>query len=105
LFTHCSETSLDPRIAARWIEVFARCGLDLRHIRTGCCGMAGTFGHERDKVGMSRRLYDMTWRKPIEAVGSKALATGFSCRCQVKRFSGQRPAHPVEVLLSAFSGD
>ncbi len=105
LFTHCTETSSDPQTAARWAAIFAKCGLTLRIEKTGCCGMAGTFGHEADKAEISAKLYDLSWRDKIETAGNTALATGFSCRCQVKRYTGQRPMHPVEALRSALIAD
>jgi len=104
LFTHCSETAADPQTAVRWEKIFAGFGLSLTPAKTGCCGMAGTFGHEVDKQAMSERLYDLSWRAKIDAAGEAALATGFSCRCQVKRFAARRPAHPVETLRDSLSG-
>ncbi|MGO4854020.1 FAD-binding and (Fe-S)-binding domain-containing protein [Phaeovulum sp. W22_SRMD_FR3] len=101
LFSHCTEAAADPQTPARWAAVFARFGLAVQSERSGCCGMAGTFGHMRDKAALSERLYDLSWRGRIEIAGERALATGFSCRCQAKRFSGRRPLHPVEVLSAA----
>jgi len=103
LFSHCSESASDPQIGARWVAVFAACGLNLHIARTGCCGMAGTFGHEADKAEMSKALYDLSWRDKVASANGSAVATGFSCRCQVKRYSGQRPMHPVEVLHDALA--
>jgi len=105
LFLHCSESASDPQTAARWVSIFAACGLTLTLARTGCCGMAGTFGHEADKVAMSERLYDLSWRGKVDAAAGRAVATGFSCRCQAGRFSGRRIPHPVETLRSALIPD
>jgi FAD/FMN-containing dehydrogenase/Fe-S oxidoreductase len=98
LFAHCTEKTADPRVAARWQAIFAHFGVALQPQATGCCGMAGSFGHERDNLDMSKKLFDLSWRDRIEKAGEGALATGFSCRCQAKRFSGIRPKHPVEYL-------
>ncbi len=104
LFSHCTEKTADPLSVKRWIFIFAHFGLTLEAKATGCCGMAGTFGHEREHAAMSEKLYDLSWRAPIEAAKGKALATGFSCRCQVERFSGERTPHPVELLSRALDG-
>ena len=101
LFSHCTESSADPQTPARWRAIFAAFGLELETVNSGCCGMAGTFGHERGKAAISARLYDLSWRARIDLAGERALATGFSCRCQVKRYTGRRPPHPAEALNAA----
>lgn len=106
LLLHCAESASDPQTSARWQAVFEANGLSLKYAKTGCCGMAGTFGHEADKVAISAHLYDMSWRDIVtktrdEIAGTDVLVTGFSCRCQVARFTGQRPMHPIEALRDA----
>lgn len=99
LFLHCTEKTADPATGRRWQDIFARLGLQLDLARTGCCGMAGLFGHEAEHLGMSRDLFDLSWREPLEAAGDLALATGFSCRSQAKRFADHVLTHPVSILL------
>jgi len=101
LFTHCTETAADPKVGARWADIFARFGLRLETTQTGCCGMAGTFGHEVAKQGMSKTVFDLSWKDKIAAAQGPVLATGFSCRCQVKRFANMRVVHPIEALRDA----
>ncbi|MBR9653421.1 FAD-binding and (Fe-S)-binding domain-containing protein [Thalassovita aquimarina] len=98
LFAHCTEKTSDTRVAARWQTIFRHFGLTVETPPTGCCGMAGSFGHEAANHAVSRRLYDLSWRGKVETARDRALATGFSCRCQAERFSGLRPRHPVELL-------
>ncbi|MCO6179641.1 FAD-binding and (Fe-S)-binding domain-containing protein [Ciceribacter sp. RN22] len=104
LYLHCTENASDPGSANRWQAIFAAFGLSVNPLATGCCGMAGTFGHEREHAEMSRKIYDLSWRQRIEEGNGPALVTGFSCRCQVKRFSGKRAQHPVELLAAKSSG-
>lgn len=104
LFLHCTEQALRPQAGERWIAALARFGLDAEIVRTGCCGMAGLFGHEAEHQAMSRRLYDLSWREAIAADPAVMLATGYSCRSQVRRFDGRRPRHPVELLESLLPG-
>lgn len=103
LFLHCTEKTADPTAAARWRLIFAALGQDLRPVATGCCGMAGLFGHEREHQALSRHIFDLSWRNPMQAALQARevtpLATGFSCRSQTKRLLGTRPQHPVEALL------
>lgn len=104
LFVHCTEQALRPQAGERWVAAFARFGLGVDVVRTGCCGMAGLFGHEAEHRAMSRRLYDLSWRDAIAADPSIVLATGYSCRSQVRRFGGQHPRHPIELLHALLSG-
>ena len=104
LFLHCTEQALRPQAGDRWIAALARFGLDADIVRTGCCGMAGLFGHEAEHAAMSKRLYDLSWRDAIAADPDAVLATGYSCRSQVRRFDGRRPRHPIELLHALLSG-
>ncbi|MBY6059558.1 FAD-binding and (Fe-S)-binding domain-containing protein [Leisingera daeponensis] len=98
LFTHCTEKASDSRVASRWQAIFEHFGLTVEPQQTGCCGMAGSFGHEVENLDTSKRLYDLSWREKVESAPERAMATGFSCRCQTERFSGRRVRHPVELL-------
>lgn len=100
-FSHCTEIATDLQVPRRWKDIFEAFGLGLQYIPTGCCGMAGFFGHEAANQSISRRLFDMTWKEPLESAGARSVATGFSCRCQAERFGGHRPRHPIEVLAEA----
>ncbi|WP_211242029.1 FAD-binding and (Fe-S)-binding domain-containing protein [Roseivivax halodurans] len=97
---HCTETSAIPEHLARWRAVFEAAGLELDPVRSGCCGMAGLWGHEAEHRNLSRQIYGLAWQDHVEAEHSEFLATGFSCRSQARRFSGKRLRHPVQVLAS-----
>ena len=98
LFTHCHESSAGDQSGQNWQTVFAHFGLTLQLARTSCCGMAGFFGHEKDKLNLSKKLFALSWAEKIRASGDRALATGFSCRCQCKRFGYIAIKHPIEQL-------
>ncbi|KJF77428.1 hypothetical protein UA70_28065 [Raoultella planticola] len=46
LFGHCTEVTALPAAPKQWAEIFARFGAKLENVSVGCCGMAGTYGHE-----------------------------------------------------------
>ncbi len=105
LINHCTETTALPNSSSVWRTIFNKTGLTLTSIETGCCGMAGTYGHESKNFNNSKALYEMSWKPAIDAIiGSDPdnqkhiLATGFSCRSQVKRFEKFKPQHPIEIL-------
>lgn len=97
LLSHCTESTGVPDAGALWERVFAAIGIDVKAQRTGCCGMAGLFGHQKRHQAMSRKLFDMSWRKHAEVEGS-LVATGYSCRCQAERLSGRRIDHPLALV-------
>jgi len=101
LLPHCTEKTNAPAAAGDWQKVFAALGVKLESRSTGCCGMAGTYGHEADKREMSKTLYGLSWAKQVEADHGQGrlLATGYSCRCQVELIDGVQLAHPLQALL------
>lgn len=100
LLPHCSEAALATTTLSDWQRIFADLGSTLAIEQTGCCGMAGTYGHEVKHAGTSKTIYDLSWANKINKGSNGDCATGFSCRCQVERFSRKRIPHPVQLLLS-----
>ncbi|NVK19692.1 MAG: FAD-binding oxidoreductase [Methylocystaceae bacterium] len=100
LFAHCTEKTSLPTTPKQWTAIFKAFSQNLRIEDTGCCGMAGMYGHEVENEATSKQLYDMSWKDKVEQAGpEQMLATGFSCRCQTKRYGNFKPRHPVEVLV------
>lgn len=100
LFAHCTEKTALPATEKSWQQIFSRACLKLDVVAVGCCGMAGTYGHEAQNQHNSRALYDMSWQQPItDLQPAQILVTGFSCRSQVKRYEGRKPLHPLQQLL------
>ncbi|MDN3379579.1 MULTISPECIES: FAD-binding and (Fe-S)-binding domain-containing protein [unclassified Pseudoalteromonas] len=99
LLSHCTETTAIPKAANVWQNIFSDLRLSLNTTTTGCCGMAGTYGHEAQNQSNSRALYEMSWQTVIKKnKPEQLLATGFSCRSQVKRYEKFKPKHPIELL-------
>ncbi|RMD92602.1 MAG: oxidoreductase, partial [Calditrichaeota bacterium] len=70
-------------------------------VDSGCCGMAGAFGFEKEHYQISLA---MGRRRLFGAVGSKddrwaIVAPGVSCRQQIEHGTGRRAKHPVEVVV------
>ncbi|MBW8190669.1 FAD-binding oxidoreductase [Neiella marina] len=100
LFAHCTEKAYLPTTHADWQRIFSHFGGTLKPQSVGCCGMAGTYGHEAPNQTNSKDLYAMSWAEPMATVPQQqVLSTGYSCRSQVKRLEGFKPKHPVEALL------
>jgi FAD/FMN-containing dehydrogenase/Fe-S oxidoreductase len=113
LLPHCTERTNAPAAASLWAEVFKQAGMSLTTAASGCCGMSGTYGHEARNVETSKTIFEQSWARhvddwcapgePGQAMrpneGVELLATGYSCRCQVRRLRGRRLRHPIEALL------
>lgn len=104
LLSHCTEATANPQSPRQWAQVFAAIGLSLETPATGCCGMAGLFGHQKRHQPVSRRLFALSW-EPALADGPEAVATGFSCRCQTARLSDRAPRHPLGLIADAIARD
>lgn len=101
LAAHCTEKTQLPSAEKDWQSIFVHFGLELSIIKVGCCGMAGTFGHESEHQNQSKQLFDMSWQQPVSEYGDSLLATGYSCRSQSKRQAQKNLLHPIQVLLQA----
>ena len=102
LLAHCTEKTNEPNSSAQWVKVFGHFGLKLQVQATGCCGMSGTYGHEARNAATSRTIYSQSWQAHVERPADEAgeaLATGYSCRSQVKRMTQRKLRHPLQVLL------
>ncbi len=103
LLSHCTEATNAPGSPKAWQQVFAAFGLELELVATGCCGMSGTYGHEARNLETSKTIYAQSWQPVVEdeASAGRLLATGYSCRSQVKRLSETTLPHPLQALLEA----
>ena len=99
LFAHCSEKTALPASESQWQNIFAKFGLSLKPIAAGCCGMAGTFGHEASHLEQSKGLYNLSWQQQVAQFSPEQIvATGYSCRSQVARMDKFKPKHPLQIL-------
>ncbi|QXO71384.1 D-2-hydroxyglutarate dehydrogenase YdiJ [Morganella morganii] len=104
LFSHCTESTALPDSVKTWQNLFSRFGSSLQSVSTGCCGMAGTYGHEMPNLARSKGIYQLSWAQPYQSLPSeRCLTTGYSCRSQVKRMEGKVMLHPLQALLTLVS--
>ncbi len=83
------------------IKLLAATGANVHLLDSGCCGMAGPFGFERDKFDVSQTLAERALLPAVRssAAGTVLVADGFSCREQIAQNSTQRGLHLAEVLV------
>ena len=72
-------------------------------IPSGCCGMAGSFGYEKEHYALSMQIGELVLFPSVRAADPDSLiaAPGTSCRHQIKDGTGRIALHPVEILWDA----
>ncbi|MDH3698176.1 MAG: 4Fe-4S dicluster domain-containing protein, partial [Flavobacteriaceae bacterium] len=99
---HCHQKALsDPQIAIRALGLPVNYKVHL--IPSGCCGMAGSFGYEKEHYEVSMDVGQLVLFPYIDAQEGKALfsANGTSCRHQILDGTGKPAEHPATILRKA----
>jgi Fe-S oxidoreductase len=96
---HCHEKAL---IGSRYLKETVALAYNVEEIDSGCCGMAGSFGFEKEHYDISmaigqRRLFPAVEKQPDAIV----VAPGVSCRQQMEHATGRKALHPAEALVLA----
>lgn len=75
----------------------------VKEIKSGCCGMAGSFGFEKEHYSLSMKIGELVLFPEIRKSSTETIivASGTSCRHQIKEGTGRNAKHPAEVLLNA----
>ena len=100
---HCHQKALigaGPTLAA----LNAVPGYTAELIDSACCGMAGTFGFEREHYDFSRSMGALKLFPAIEAADKRdwqVAVSGISCRQQIDHFTSKRSRHAIEYLADA----
>lgn len=78
-------------------------GAEVGEIPSGCCGMAGAFGYEKEHYEISMAIGEQVLFPAIRASDETTtiVAAGTSCREQIKDGTGRRALHPIEVVAAA----
>jgi len=74
-------------------------------IPSGCCGMAGSFGYEKEHFELSQQIGELVLFPTVRKQADDVLiaAPGTSCRHQIKDGTGKKALHPVEILYAALN--
>jgi Fe-S oxidoreductase len=72
-------------------------------IPSGCCGMAGSFGYEKEHYALSQQIGELVLLPTVRQQGPEVIiaAPGTSCRHQIKDGTGKHALHPIEILYDA----
>jgi len=101
LHGHCHQKALMKMAHAE--ALLRRMGAALECPDTGCCGMAGPFGFEKDKHNVAQAVGERLLLPAVRRAAPETLivADGFSCREQIRQSTGRTAMHLAEVLRSA----
>ncbi len=75
----------------------------VKEIPSGCCGMAGSFGYEKEHYELSMKIGELVLFPAVRNADPNTIisAVGTSCRCQIKDGTGVDALHPLEILNRA----
>jgi FAD/FMN-containing dehydrogenase/Fe-S oxidoreductase len=105
LHGHCHHKSIQKMTAEE--SILRRLGVDFRQPAPGCCGMAGSFGFEREKYDISMAIGELELLPAVRSAPADCLiiADGFSCREQIAQGTDRHALHLAEVLQMALQQD
>jgi len=103
LHGHCHQKAIvgtKPTVA-----VLAWAGYTVTEVDSGCCGMAGSFGFEREHYDLSVAIGNRRLAPAVKAApaATTIVAPGISCRQQIQHLAGRRALHPAEALREALA--
>ncbi len=76
---------------------------NIEEIPSGCCGMAGSFGYEKEHFDVSMKVGELILFPDLRKTAKKTTITapGTSCRHQIFDGTGRKALHPIEILFEA----
>ncbi len=98
---HCHQRSIQGSKTEE--SILKKLGVEYELLDSGCCGMAGSFGFEKDHYDVSIQCAERVLVPAISEISDDTLilTNGFSCREQILQCTGKRPLHLGEVLSLA----
>ncbi len=102
LHGHCQQKAVASTAATLFLLSFPE-NYTAEEIPSGCCGMAGSFGFEKEHYEVSMKIGEMVLFPAVRSAEKETLiaAPGTSCRHQIKDGTGRKALHPLEILYDA----
>ncbi len=101
---HCHQKALTGTRATMYILNFPA-NYTAVEIPSGCCGMAGSFGYEKEHYDLSMKVGELVLFPTVRNSNTETIiaATGTSCRQQIADGTKRDSFHPVEILYNALA--
>ncbi|MGH7875332.1 MAG: FAD-linked oxidase C-terminal domain-containing protein [Candidatus Binatia bacterium] len=105
LHGHCHQKALVG--TAPTIAMLKAAGYEVSEVDSGCCGMAGSFGFEKEHYDLSVKIGNRRLAPAVKATAAdvEIAAPGISCRQQIDHLAGRKAKHPAELLLAVLSDE
>ncbi len=102
LHGHCHQKSIASIVSTKRMLSFPK-NYKVENIPSGCCGMAGSFGYEKEHYDVSMQIGELVLFPTVREQSEEVIiaAPGTSCRHQIKDGTGRFSKHPVEILWKA----
>jgi FAD/FMN-containing dehydrogenase/Fe-S oxidoreductase len=102
LHGHCQQKALISSEPTRFVLSFPE-NFSVVEIPSGCCGMAGSFGYEKEHYDLSQQVGELVLFPAIRNAPEDTIicAPGTSCRHQIQDGTGKKAYHPVEILYDS----
>jgi len=102
LHGHCHQKALSNLVYTKKVLSLPK-NYQMQLIRSGCCGMAGSFGYEKEHYEVSMKIGELVLFPEIRKADENVIvvASGTSCRHQIKDGTGRRSYHLAEVMWQA----
>jgi len=102
LHGHCQQKAVASTDPTKFLLSFPK-NHSVEEIPSGCCGMAGSFGYEKEHYDVSMKIGELVLFPAVREAGADVLiaAPGTSCRHQIKDGTGKQALHPIEILYGA----
>ena len=107
LHGHCYQKARPPAAdgypvgASATVDMLRMAGYQVDLIETGCCGMAGAFGYEKEHYDLSIKIGEMSLFPSIRQAGDQVIiaASGVSCQAQIEDGTGRKTRHPITLII------
>ncbi|SHG30738.1 FAD/FMN-containing dehydrogenase [Flavobacterium segetis] len=99
---HCFQKALSSLVPLKKILMLPK-NYTVLNIPSGCCGMAGSFGYEKEHYDISMKIGELVLFPSIRSEKEATLisASGTSCRHQIADGTNRKAEHPVSILYNA----
>ncbi len=99
LHGHCHQKALASTASTKQMLSLPK-GYQVEEIKSGCCGMAGSFGFETEHYDVSMKIGELILFPEVRStsIDVTIAAPGTSCRHQIKDGTGRDALHPIEIL-------
>lgn len=104
LHGHCHQKALAGTASTRQM-LSLPANYKVEEIKSGCCGMAGSFGYEAEHYQVSMNVGELVLFPEVRKTSAETTiaAPGTSCRHQISDGTGRKALHPVEVFLESLT--